>query len=161
MQYKQRQIILLAVDGLGVPKIAERLGLSQQTVRKILNSPLAKAEIKRILDEVEARTVDRLVADKLSEGHELEDAREIIESSAVEAARINRDLMRFGKSERIRQLSAWDTLNRAGFKAPDKVEQTSKVFIEGSLLDNLSEALKDVAGSPSGPMEEASASGGQ
>ena len=48
---RRQRIVVLAADGLGPRAIAERLGVTDRTVREHLNAPEVAAELRRLQDE--------------------------------------------------------------------------------------------------------------
>jgi predicted DNA-binding protein (UPF0251 family) len=117
---------------------AEKLGISKQMVTDLYNSPLFRTEfdkrLARIMD-VHAET-----AGKCEDPVRVE-----IEKAKVEAIRTNIELMRQAENERVRQASAWDILDRAGYKPKDVVEQTTRVVIDDKNAADIRAALADIA----------------
>jgi DNA-binding transcriptional regulator YiaG len=117
--------------------VAQRLGVSGQMVSDLFNSPLFQAEYQQQLAKIMDTHAD--YAAKCEDPVRAE-----LDKVKVEAMRENIRLMRNGESERIRQASAWDILDRAGYKPRDVVEQTTRVVIDGKQAEGLRAALEDL-----------------
>lgn len=110
---KGRDLEILSRHLLGMSNkdIALDLGISETTVSQKINSDWFRNELAEIL----ASTVTKIANGQYS-------PMTIARAHALEAMNKNIDLMRQARSERVAQLSAWDILDRAGYKAPQKVE---------------------------------------
>jgi hypothetical protein len=113
------EILYLHMIGESNRNIAAQLGISESTVSGKLNSDWFRNQKA----EIHARTVTSFSNGTYS-------PLAVARSFSLEALNTVVDLMRGARSERIRQLSAFDILDRAGAKAPTRVETTdmNKLF---------------------------------
>jgi hypothetical protein len=102
---RHKTVLALYAAGVKPGEIADALQMSGSRVSVIINDPRADELIKQLSAE--------LVQDITTE------TREVIQAHALEAANTVIGLMQNASSERVRQTSAFDILDRAGFKAKD------------------------------------------
>lgn len=122
---QHEQMILLYALGLMKPgELAEKFGMSFSRVSIILNDPRAEEMIARF----KADSIRDLQAE----------TKEVIQSAAKEAAQTVVGLMRNAQSERIRQTSAFDILDRAGFQAKDV-----QIRVTGTIEKDAAEVLRE------------------
>jgi predicted transcriptional regulator len=123
-----QQIVALAACGLKNKEIAEKLGVSESHVSVILNHPETQ-DLKNQL------TTDYVVA-------LTRNTRTRIEAAANEAIDKVVALMRHGKSEQVQQRSAFDILDRAGFK-PREVHVNTNINLNREDAQMLTDALHE------------------
>lgn len=109
---RDNEIIRRLIAGQVPIEIAEDLGMSAQTIRKNLHDPLYATELGRLEYEIQRRLTDsdaRL------------DALEILQDKAGKAAQLCTGVMEDDtRPIDLRMKSAWDILDRTGFKATEK-----------------------------------------
>lgn len=99
-------MIMLSSLGHKNNEIAELLDVTRETVSVVLNTP----EIKHIKHELARKHVQELT----------QDVRSYIQGHSLEAFDTVVGLMRGAESENVRMKSAFDILDRAGFKPKDQ-----------------------------------------
>jgi len=73
----------------------------------------------------------------------LDPVNQILQNACEESAHTNVQLMRSG-SEKVRQLSAWDILNRRGYRPAEHVAMDGELRLKGVAADNINKALEDL-----------------
>jgi predicted transcriptional regulator len=130
---RHKQIIAMSAAGVRNKDIADLLGMSQSRVSVILNDPRS-----RVLERQLASDVVSQIATDVSER---------IQGAAGEAFDVVKNLMDNADSERVRQTSAFDILDRAGFK-PKETTANLNLNVDGDQLETLVEVLKEVRERP-------------
>jgi len=105
------------LEGKLQSEIARELGMSENGVSNIVRSPIFQRELTRRRVE-QRRRVDEAEVVRLLNAHDL------LDGAAAEAARQHVSLLHSSK-ERIRQISAMDILDRAGYPKVSKSESRS------------------------------------
>ena len=132
--FSERHKIVVALKALGWknPDICREVGLEPATVSKILGDPRAKVLRKQINEQYIEETVT--------------DTQEKIQAHTLEAFDTVLGLMRGSKLDRVRQTSAFDILDRGGFKPKEQII-TAKFNISPedsrALLEVLLESKKE------------------
>lgn len=130
---RHKHIVMLHVAGMRNCDIAEQLGYTESRVSQILTDPRAKEMVARMSTEfIEQLTIE---------------TQDRIQGAALEAFEKVLYLMRHAESERIQQVSAFDILDRAGFK-PKEQQISAKLVIEGSDVKRLIAALQESKSEP-------------
>jgi len=123
-----REIARRLVLGQRQSDICVDLGISTGRLSIIVNSPLFKLELKRLED----------IRDK-----GVEDVTRSLKNLAPVALEQIERTMYTAKSEKLRTQCAWDILDRAGYKATDKVEvRTTNLNI--NVQDYSDDELKEI-----------------
>jgi len=125
---RHMHVIALAASGMKNNAISAVLDMSESRVSVILNDPRSRA----IRAELSSDFVGKLMTD----------TREVIQGHALEAVYAVVDLMRNGVSEQVRQRSAFDILDRAGFK-PVERSVSAKVNLPDGAVDAIVQALNE------------------
>lgn len=103
-----RNILQMSFNGRKNEEIAEKLGISPQTVSNVISSPMGKAYINGLNDKMEESTLDV--------------RKELISMNTDALLTFKRLLDPKNKAPAAVQFStAKDILDRTGFKAPDKL----------------------------------------
>jgi hypothetical protein len=123
-----QQIVALHSCGVSNKEIAEQLGCSESHVSVILHHP----ETQELREKLTTDFVAAL----------MQNTRTRIEGAANEALTKVIDLMRHAKSEQIQQRSAFDILDRAGFK-PREVHVNTNINLDREDAMLLSQALAE------------------
>ena len=91
--------------------------------------------------------IEKGVIKKLGEGRALDPVNQILQDACEESALTNVKLMRSG-SEKVRQLSAWDILNRRGYKPKEIVAMEGELRLKGVAANHINKALEDLEDGP-------------
>jgi len=119
-------------------QIKNDLGISNGNFSIITSSELYLEEKRKMESEIEKGFIK-----KLSEGRALDPVNQILQDACVESANTNVQLMRTG-SEKVKQLSAWDILNRRGYRPIEHVAMDGELRLKGVASDHVNKALKDL-----------------
>ena len=130
---RQEQVIALHLAGLKNNEICEVLDYSASRVSILLTDDRAQ--------QVIAQTRGELLRDMSRE------VKDVIVSHSLEAIEKVVDLMHNAESEKVQQTSAFDILDRAGFK-PKEVSLSAKLVIETDDAALITEALKEISTPP-------------
>lgn len=109
---RDHEIIRRLFVGQSPKEISEDLGMSMQTIQRNVGDPLYGGELGRLGYEAERRITD---------SNERLDALQIIQDKAGRAAQLCTNVMEDpDMAVDLRMKSAWDILDRAGYKATEK-----------------------------------------
>lgn len=108
---RHKHVVALKAAGLRTKDIAEMLDYEVATVSKILSDPRSK----KLLEQLTTDFIEQLT----------KDTQEVIQSHTLEAANKVVDLMRNAENERVQQTSAFDLLDRGGFKPKEQTLTTN------------------------------------
>ncbi len=128
---RHKTIIALAATGLTNIEIAETMGCSEVHVSIVRNHP----DTEPILAKLSADHIINIT----------EDVGQCISAAAKEAFLVNMDLMRNSASDIVKQRSAFDILDRAGFK-PKEVQVRQKVVLEKGAGEEIRVGLREAYG---------------
>jgi hypothetical protein len=123
----------MKATGLTNRQIAELCDLSESRVSVVLNHPDARVLLAERVTEFVSSLTD--------------DLREQIQGAAGEAFQTVVQLMRRAESEKVRQMSAFDILDRAGFKPKDHHVHTTE-RLEQKDITELAMALRELGQEP-------------
>ena len=128
--FSERHKIIVALSALGWkgPAIAAEVGMEPTTVSKILGDPRAKVLKKKINEQYIEET--------------LISTQERIQSNTLAAADKVIELMNGADSERVQQTSAFDILDRGGFK-PREQSVSTQIKIGAKDISRLVNALEE------------------
>ncbi len=125
---KHKTVLALIATGLTNQEIAETVDLGRERVSTIRNHPDAQGLLAKLTsDHINSLT---------------EDVGQCISAAAKEAFLVNMELMRESKSDIVRQRSAFDILDRAGFK-PKEVQVRQKVVLEKGAGEEIRTGLQE------------------
>ena len=128
--------------GVTLQDAAEELGYSIQRASIVSNSPLFQEEYKKLLEDIKAGVVKV----EASIAHMDGGVRKRLEVEAIQSLEALIGLRDSATSERVRQISAMDILDRAGYKATDKVEARVELDASEGLANALATAMKEMKG---------------
>jgi hypothetical protein len=120
--------------GVPIGEAARVCGFTGARASVVVASPLFQAEMKRLKIEIDGSFVQHVAT-------QVDPVRDYLKDQAMESARTVVGLRDNAQSERVRQSSAFDILDRAGYKAPQV--QEGKVTLEVS--EGLANAIARVA----------------
>lgn len=126
---RHKHICALSAAGLSSVEISELVQMHVETVRNILKLPQSKELIERLSTDL---------AQKITEDVGLR-----IQAAAGEAFTTSLHIMRHSKNERLKQISAFDVLDRAGFKARE-VHVTAKVELPKEEAAEINKTLQEM-----------------
>ena len=136
---RHRAIMRCQIAGHTISEIAEMMGMTVPRVSLIVNSPLYKEEKLKMEEEVKQEFVK-------TEGSKVQS--DLIRVRLKEEALASLDtLIRLrddAGSERVRQLSAIEILDRAGYKSSDKFEGEVVIDASDGLIDAITQAMKEM-----------------
>jgi hypothetical protein len=113
-------------------EICEEMGWNSTYLTMLKSDPLFAAELKAQEEKIKSRFVEAV-----AKGEVVDPVRDELDKAKVEAIRMNIELMKNATSEAVRQRSAWDILDRAGYKPTEKVESTTKVVVDDKNMRDL------------------------
>lgn len=131
--------------GVKLCDAADELGYSQQRAIIVTNSPLFRDEYAKLLEDIKQGVVK--VESTVS--HMDGGIRKRMEEEAINSLNVLIGLRDGATSERVKQISAMDILDRAGYKATDKVEARVELDASAGLVDALAIAMKEMKGASS------------
>jgi len=136
---RHRALMRRLVAGIPLSEAAEELGYDVQRASLIANSPLFKEEKKRMEEEIKGEFVK-------SEGSKVQSdlVRVRLKEEALESLETLVRLRDRASSERVRQLSAIEILDRAGIKASEKMEAEIVIDASEGLINALNRAIKEM-----------------
>lgn len=125
---RHKHVVALRAAGLKNTEIEEATGYKPATISKILSDPRAK----KMLQDLSRDFIEQLT----------KDTQEAIQGTAFEAFEKVRYLMRSAESERVQQTSAFDILDRGGFK-PREQSVSTQIRVSSSDIERLISALEE------------------
>ena len=140
---KHRAMMRYLIAGKTVEEIAEKFELTQARVSVIINSPLFRAE--RIEMEKE---IDKLFTENEGGKIHRSEIRVKLEEEALKSLNTVIGLRDGATSERVRQLSALEILDRAGYKAAERIEGAVEIDASEGLINAIGEAVKSMKAEP-------------
>ena len=131
--------------GMTLQSAADELGYSIQRASIVVNSPLFKEEYAKLLNDIKTGVVQ--VESTIA--HMDGGIRKRMEEEAINSLNTLITLRDGAKSERVKQISAMDILDRAGYKATDKVETKVELDASEGLANALAIAMREMkSGNP-------------
>ncbi len=133
---RHRAIMRRLIAGHSLKEIAEEFGYTPSRLSIIVNSTLFKKEKERMEKEIEKQFVE-------NEGSKVQTdlVRARLAEEALPSLETIVSLRDTAQSEKVRQASAFDILNRAGYKEPIKVEASGQVEVGDGLANAIKEAV--------------------
>lgn len=130
LKTSHREVARLSFQGFSPSEIADRVGFTTQSIYQILKDPLCKSYVQGMVDKADTHVID--VRKKLIELNDL----------AVDTIKdiMNKDS---NAPASVQLSAAKDTLDRNGYKAPEKFEHIHGHFTTKDLLE-LQNRAKDV-----------------
>ena len=135
---RHRILMRLLITGMQLKDAAKEVDYNLQRAQTIVSSPLFKLEKSKMEKEIR----DRYTTNESKRGLP-ENIRSKLQDEALFALDEIVRLRDKGTSEGIRQRSAFDILDRAGYKAPDKFEGIVAVEATEGLVNALQRSLKE------------------
>jgi predicted XRE-type DNA-binding protein len=140
---KHRAMMRYLIAGKTVGEIANIFGITQPRVSTIINSPLFRAEREKMEKEVTSQFVE-------NEGSKIHTnvVREMLQEEALKSLNKIIELRDGATSERVRQLSALEILDRAGYKAAEKIEGVVEIDASEGLVNAIQIAVREMQTKP-------------
>lgn len=138
MTSRYREIMRRQICGHTPAQIRSDLGISTGNFSVVTNSELYLEEKQKMEAEIEKGVIK-----KLGEGRALDPVNQILQDACEESALTNVQLMRSG-SEKVKQLSAWDILNRRGYRPKEMVALDGELRLKGVAADHINKAIEDL-----------------
>jgi len=136
---RHRAMMRYLISGKPQGEVAELFGMTPSRFSIICNSPLFKAERTQMETEIGGQFVE-------NEGGKVH--RDAVREKLMQEALASLDTviaLRDGAtSERVRQLSALEILDRAGYKAPERIEGNVEVDASEGLVNAISCAMREM-----------------
>lgn len=138
MTSRYRDLMRRMVCGETRRQIEREMKMSSANYTVIINSPLFIAEKEKM--EIE---LNKLVLDKLSTSKVEDVVSKKLMHASQEAADVNIALLK-SASEKTRQRSSFDILDRTGHKPKEHYLAEGSIELTGEVVDDLKKALKDL-----------------
>ena len=135
---KHREIMRRIVCGQPKRLICLEMNIKERHYEYLTSSELFKQEL-----EVMHKMLDEKVLDKLAQDKTEDIVRHKLKRASIQAAEVNIELLN-SSTERIRQTSAWDILDRTGHTAKQQLEADIMLEVTGQLADNIGRAIEDI-----------------
>jgi len=135
---RYRDLMRRICCGQARQQIEREMRMSSGNYSVITNSPLFKAELEKMQKEL-----NRLVLDKLSTSKVEDVVDRKLKEASPEAAEVNIALLR-SASEKTRQRSAFDILDRTGHKPKEHYLAEGSLEIKGEVVNDIKKALQDL-----------------
>lgn len=139
---RHRVLMKKLLAGKTLKASAEDLGYNYERAVIVANSPLFREEMDRMRKEVEKGVIELETEVEHMDGG----VKARMEEEAFNSLRVILSLRDGGTSERVRQVSALEILDRAGYGKTDKVE--GKIVLDSSpgLVNAIKEAVGEMRG---------------
>lgn len=137
-----KHMCALRATGMQVQEVAEITGYTPQQVSNVLAHPDADAMVNRLSTDLAMRITD--------------DVGQQIQAATGEAFQKVVHLMRHGENDRIQQVSAFDILDRGGFK-PKEIHVNADIKLPAKEAEIISETLEHMGRdvTPRPPLDDA------
>jgi len=135
---RYRDLMRRIVCGQPRRQIEKEMHMSSGNYTVIVNSPLFKAELAKMQLEL-----DKMVLDKLSTSKVEDVVDRKLKEASPEAADVNIALLR-SSSEKTRQRSAFDILDRTGHKPTEHYIADGSLELKGEVVNDIKKALEDL-----------------
>ena len=136
---RHRTLMRMMIAGVNPYEAGKDLGYSVAGVNLVINSPLFKEELAKMEGEVNAE----FAKTEGSRAH-TDLIRHKIKDEAMASLDTLVGLRDKSDSDRVRQLSAIEILDRAGYKATDKIEAEVAIDASDGLCRAIAEAMKEM-----------------
>jgi hypothetical protein len=135
---RYRDLMRRIVCGQPRRQIELEMNMSSGNYTVIIGSPLFKAELAKMQVEL-----DKIVLDKLSTSKVEDVVDRKLKKASPEAADVNISLLR-SSSEKTRQRSAFDILDRTGHKPTEHYIADGSLELKGEVINDIKKALEDM-----------------
>ena len=135
---RYRDLMRRLVCGQTRRTIEREMNMSSDNYTVIIGSPLFKAELHKMEIELDKQVLDKLSTSKVEDVVDRK-----LQKASPEAADVDIALLR-SSSERVRQRSSFDILDRTGHKPKEHYVAEGSIEITGSVADDIKKALEDM-----------------
>lgn len=141
LNHRHYEIMRRLLRGERDKEIAEAMNITPNRISSIKHDPLFVEEFERFRDLINSRTVEAI-----AKGEVDDPVRRRLQEIRMDALEENIALMRHAESETVRQRSAWDLLDRAGYRPKEQIEQKVEQTVRFSQedLENIRAGLRDL-----------------
>lgn len=138
MMPRYRDLMRRLICGQGRRQIEREMDMSSANYTVIIGSPLFKAELARMTAELDKQVLDKLSTSKVEDVVDKK-----LQAASPEAANVNIALLQ-STSEKTRQRSSFDILDRTGHKPKEHYVAEGSIEITGAVADDIKKALGDI-----------------
>lgn len=135
---RYRDLMRRLVCGQSRRQIEREMRMSSGNYTVIIGSPMFKAELAKMEEELNKQVLDKLSTSKVEDVVDRK-----LKGASPEAADVNIALLR-SSSEKTRQRSSFDILDRTGHKPKEHYVAEGSIEITGEVVDDIKKALKDM-----------------
>ena len=135
---RYRDLMRRLVCGQKRRQIEQEMNMSSGNYTVIIGSPLFKAELRKMEEELNKQVLDKLSTSKVED---IVDRK--LQAASPEAAEKDIALMR-SSSERVSQRSVFDILDRTGHKPKEHYLAEGSIEIKGEVASDIKKALSDM-----------------
>jgi len=137
---RYRDLMRRIVCGQSRRQIERELNMSSANYTVIIGSPLFKAELAKMEIELNKQVLDKLSTSKVEDVVDRK-----LKEASPHAADVNIACLD-SASEKTRQRSSFDILDRTGHKPKEHYVAEGSLELKGEVVDDLQKALKDLGG---------------
>jgi len=138
MLQRYRDLMRRLVCGQTRRQIERELDMSSGNYTVITGSPLFKAELAKMEEELNKQVLDKLSTSKVEDVVDRK-----LQKASPDAADVDIALLQ-SSSEKTRQRSAFDILDRTGHKPKEHYLAEGSIEIKGTVADDIKKALEDL-----------------
>ena len=135
---RYRDLMRRLVCGQGRRQIEREMDMSSGNYTVIIGSPLFKAELHKMEEELNKQVLDKLSTSKVEDVVDRK-----LKKASPEAADVDIALLR-SSSEKTRQRSAFDILDRTGHKPTEHYIADGSLELKGEVISDIKKALEDM-----------------
>jgi hypothetical protein len=135
---RYRDLMRRLVCGQERKHIMRDMKMSPANYTVIIGSPLFKAELAKMTIELDKQVLDKLSTSKVEDVVDRK-----LKKASPEAADVNIALLR-SSSEKTRQRSSFDILDRTGHKPTEHYIADGSLELKGEVINDIKKALKDL-----------------
>jgi hypothetical protein len=140
MMPRYRDLMRRMVCGQTRRQIERELNMTSTNYTVIIGSPLFKAELAKMENELNRQVLDKLSTSKVEDVVDIK-----LQKASPAAADVNIALLK-SSSEKIRQKSSFDILDRTGHKPKEHYTADGSIELTGEVASDIAKALKDLGG---------------
>ena len=135
---RYRDLMRRITCGQARRQIELEMNMSSGNYSVITNSPLFQAELEKMQNELNKMVLDKLSTSKVEDVVDRK-----LKEASPEAADVNISLLR-SSSEKTRQRSAFDILDRTGHKPTEHYLAEGSLELKGEVVNDIKKALEDM-----------------
>jgi len=135
---RYRDLMRRITCGQARRQIELEMNMSSGNYSVITNSPLFQTELEKMQNELNKMVLDKLSTSKVEDVVDRK-----LKEASPEAADVNINLLR-SSSEKTRQRSAFDILDRTGHKPTEHYLAEGSLELKGEVVNDIKKALEDM-----------------